>query len=169
MTPAEYLKRPYSHVVVPESDGTFRGEILEFPGCIAAGDTAQETLAKLEDVAASWLQSMIARGQQIPEPLEASNYSGKTVLRLSKSLHQKAAMVARMDGVSLNSFIANCVAERVGARNRPVFMPIQAVGNVSFLLVQISSGYGSSPQQVATSADRRLLGIPRWQEEAANA
>jgi predicted HicB family RNase H-like nuclease len=126
MTPAEYLKRPYFRVVVPETDGTFRGEILEFPGCIAAGDTALETLAKLEDVAASWLQSMLDRGQQIPEPLEASNYSGKTVLRLPKSLHQKAAMAARMDGVSLNSFIANCLAERVGGRGRQTFVPMHA-------------------------------------------
>jgi len=115
MTPAEYLKQPYSRLVVPESDGTFRGEILEFPGCIAAGDTASETLSKLEDVAESWVQSMLDRGQHIPEPLEVNNYSGKMVLRLSKSLHRKAAIVARMDGVSLNSFIANCVSERVGA------------------------------------------------------
>jgi predicted RNase H-like HicB family nuclease len=34
----------YGRVVVPESDGTFRAEIIEFPGCIAVGDTAGEAL-----------------------------------------------------------------------------------------------------------------------------
>jgi predicted RNase H-like HicB family nuclease len=116
MKPAEYLKRPYSRVVVPEADGSYRGEVLEFPGCIAVGDTAAETLANLEEVAASWLESVIARGQSIPEPLEENEYSGKTVLRLAKSIHQKAARAARRDGVSLNAFIANCVAEQLGAR-----------------------------------------------------
>jgi predicted HicB family RNase H-like nuclease len=182
MTPAEYLKRPYSRVVVPESDGTFRGEILEFPGCIAAGDTAQETLAKLEDVADSWLQSMLARGQQIPEPIEANNYSGKLVLRLSKSVHQKAAVAARLDGVSLNYFIANCVAEHVGARSRSTTMATHAAHVFGFSLhaltgpympvaaVPVQRGLQSPAKQVATSADQQLVGFPLvWQEEAANA
>jgi predicted RNase H-like HicB family nuclease len=116
MTPAEYLKRAYSRVVVPESDGTFRCEILEFPGCIASGDTAAQALANLEDVAESWLASTLARGQPIPEPIEENEFSGKLVLRWAKSMHRKAARAARYDGVSLNTFIGNCVAECLGAR-----------------------------------------------------
>ena len=68
--PGEYLKRPYGRVVVPEPDGTFRAEIMEFPGCIATGDTAAEALASLENVAESWLEATIARGQHVPEPIE---------------------------------------------------------------------------------------------------
>jgi predicted HicB family RNase H-like nuclease len=112
----EYLKRPYSRVVVPESDGTFRSEILEFPGCIATGDTAAEAYANLEDVALSWIESVTARGQIVPEPLEENEYSGKLVVRLAKSMHQRAATAARHDGISLNAFITNCVAEQLGAR-----------------------------------------------------
>lgn len=116
MAPVEYLKRPYARVVVPEGDGTYRGEILEFPGCIASGDTAPEALARLEDVAESWLESVLARGQAVPEPFEENDYSGKLVLRLAKSVHQKAARAAHRDGVSLNTFISNCVAEHLGGR-----------------------------------------------------
>jgi antitoxin HicB len=112
----EYLKRPYSRVVIPENDGTYRSEILEFPGCIASGDTAAQALASLEDVAESWLESILARGQSVPEPFEENEFSGKLVLRLAKSIHQKAAKAARRDGVSLNTLIANCVAEHVGVR-----------------------------------------------------
>lgn len=119
MTPAEYLKKPYSRVVVPESDGSFRSEIQEFPGCIAVGDTAAEALVNLEEVAASWIESVRERGQNVPEPFEENEFSGKLVLRLAKSIHQKAASAARRDGVSLNTFIANCVAEHLGARKAP--------------------------------------------------
>lgn len=116
MRASEYLKKAYSRVVIPEADGSFRSEILEFPGCIATGDTAAEALSALEDVAESWVESVLARGQALPEPLEDNDFSGKLVLRLSKSVHQKAAKAARADGVSLNTFISNCVAECLGAR-----------------------------------------------------
>lgn len=113
---AELLKRPYSRVVVPEPDGTFRAEIMEFPGCIATGGTASEALSKLEDVAESWLESVLARGTSVPEPLEENDYSGRLVLRLPKGLHQRAALWAERESVSLNQFILTCVAEHVGAR-----------------------------------------------------
>src|ERR1700730_19134426 len=87
----EYLKKPYGRVVVPESDGTFRAEIIEFPGCIATGDTAAEALASLENVAESWLEATIARGQHVPEPIEGGGFSGKLVVRLGRDLHRRAA------------------------------------------------------------------------------
>jgi len=114
MSPADYLKMPYGRVVVPEADGTFRGEIIEFPGCIATGDTAAEALANLEDVAASWLEATLAKGQRVPEPIENEGFSGKLVVRMAKTLHRKAAHVAAREGVSLNQFIVSSVAEQVG-------------------------------------------------------
>jgi predicted RNase H-like HicB family nuclease len=115
MAPDDYLKRPYGRVVVPEADGSFRAEIIEFPGCIAVGDAAAEALANLEEVAASWLEATIAKGQRVPEPTETVGFSGKLVLRLQKSLHKKAAHLAAREGVSLNQFIVNAVAEQIGS------------------------------------------------------
>ena len=117
MTLTEYLKKPYGRVVVPEADGTFRAEIIEFPGCIAVGDTAAEALAALEDVAYSWLETTIAKKQHIPEPIENVRFSGKLVIRLPKILHKKATHMAAREGVSLNQFIVSSVAEQVGARS----------------------------------------------------
>ena len=68
MTSADYLKRPYLRTIVSDEDGSFRAEIIEFPGCIATGDTATEALEALEDVAASWVEGMLASGQDIPAP-----------------------------------------------------------------------------------------------------
>lgn len=117
MKVGEYLKRPYGRVVIPEQDGTFHAEIVEFPGCIAVGDTAAEALANLESVAESWLQATIAKGLHVPEPVESTEYSGKLVVRLPKTLHKKAVYAAAREGVSLNQFIVSCIAEQVGARS----------------------------------------------------
>lgn len=112
---SEILKKPYARVLVPEEDGSFRAEIMEFPGCIAVGDTAAEALSTLEEVAESWLEAVFEKGQPVPEPAEIVEYSGKVALRLPKSLHQRAAMVAKADGVSLNQFIVSSLASCVGA------------------------------------------------------
>ena len=118
-SPADYLKLPYLQTVVPEDDGTFRAEVLEFPGCIATGETRAAAITALQDVAESWLEAMLDSGQPIPAPMEKNDYSGKLVVRMPRSLHRKAAMTAERDGVSLNQFIVNSLAEQIGAKGRP--------------------------------------------------
>lgn len=116
----DILRKPYGRMVIPDSDGSFFAEIVEFSGCFAVGATAAEALELLEEVAADWIAASVEQGQDIPEPLGAAGYSGKLVLRMSKSLHQKAALFADRDGVSLNQFIVTCLAEHVGARAKPL-------------------------------------------------
>jgi len=154
--PAEILKKPYGRVVVPEADGTFRAEIVEFPGCIAAGDTAGEALASLERVAESWLDLTLSKGQSIPVPIEDSQFSGKLVLRLPRSLHRKAAHAAKHEGVSLNQFIVACVAETIGIRsmvtavfNNPTISvftaPLKPVGHGTTAHIQLKCFLASLP------------------------
>jgi antitoxin HicB len=155
MGPAEYLKRPYGRTVVPESDGTFRAEIIEFPGCIATGDTAPEALANLEDVAESWLEATIARRQYVPEPIENAQFSGKLVLRMPKSLHRKAVHLAAREGVSLNQFIVTSVAEQIsGARDRAWSGAIQALarGGPTFVRHYVQVGSSLAPQLIGGGA-----------------
>lgn len=77
MTPTDYLAMPYGRRVVPEPDGTYYAEIVEFPGCIATGDTPIEALSNLESVARSWLEATLARGQRVPDPIDVGSFSGK--------------------------------------------------------------------------------------------
>jgi|ERR1700722_204557 antitoxin HicB len=144
MEPTEVLKRPYSRILVPDPDGRFTAEILEFPNCVAFGDTAADALSNLEEVAAEWIMAAIEQGQNIPEPLDSTDFSGKLVLRMSASLHRKAAMCAEREGVSLNQFIVTCLAECVGERAKPAlttFHPqLHATTTVS---IQVGTGSGS--------------------------
>ena len=40
----------------------------------------------------------------MPDPIEESQYSGKFVLRIPKTLHARLAMEAEKEGVSLNQY-----------------------------------------------------------------
>jgi predicted RNase H-like HicB family nuclease len=114
-TPEEYLKEPYSRVLVPDESGGYSAEMLEFPGCFAEGDTADEAMKALERAAESWIQAALDQGQEIPRPFVNQGYSGKVALRLPKSVHRKCIQFAERDGTSLNQFLVSAVAARIGA------------------------------------------------------
>jgi predicted RNase H-like HicB family nuclease len=116
-TPEAYLKEPYSRILIPNDEGGYSAEILEFPGCFAEGDTADETMQALERAAESWIQATLDQGQDIPQPFMNQGYGGKIALRLPRSLHRQAARLAERDGVSLNQFLVSAIAEHVGARD----------------------------------------------------
>lgn len=112
----EILKRPYLRLIIPDEEtGTFTGEIMEFDGCRAQGDTIDETYRELDAAAREWLAAVIDAGQSIPSPAATAGYSGRLALRLPKSLHKQAARYAARDGVSLNQFIVTALALKVGA------------------------------------------------------
>jgi len=114
-TAKEYLKEPYSRVLVPESDGTYSADILEFPGCFAEGQTPNEAYTNLDRIAESWIEAALEQGQEIPTPIETHDFSGRIALRIPKSIHKQSAKFAEMDGTSLNQFFLTAVAARVGA------------------------------------------------------
>jgi predicted RNase H-like HicB family nuclease len=116
--PDQILSAPYSRVVIPDSETqTFTARILEFPGCVAQGDSVEEAYERLQSAAETWLEAALDLGQKIPDPLEEQRFSGRVLVRLPKSLHQQATETARRDATSLNQFIVTAVAERVGARD----------------------------------------------------
>ncbi len=145
--PEEYLKEPYSRIVIPDKEsGSYTAQILEFPGCITEGGTAQEAYERLEEVALSWIEAALGLGQGIPLPLLMCGYGGKVALRLPKSLHRQASMAAERDGTSLNQFIVMALAEKVGTSKffnylvEKVESRIVAAANVANLPLHTYSG-----------------------------
>jgi predicted RNase H-like HicB family nuclease len=112
-----YLKRPYHRVLVPAEEGGFFAEIMEFPGCIAEGETASEAYQNVEDVAAAWIEGTLKDGEEIPSPAMDHSYSGKFALRLPRDLHRASAIKAARDGVSLNTCFVSAIAAWLGADN----------------------------------------------------
>src|SRR5271154_1204205 len=75
----KYLNQPYSRVIIPELDGKFSAELLEFSGCIAQGNTPDEAFDNLEHAAYSWILASLRAGKEIPPPAVNYGYSGKFV------------------------------------------------------------------------------------------
>jgi predicted RNase H-like HicB family nuclease len=115
---SDLLKKHYTRLITPdEESGTFTARLVEFPGCFAQGESAAEAYERLEAAAESWIEAALEMQQEIPPPASDAQFSGRFALRLPRSLHRQASEVAELDRTSLNQFIVNTIAEKVGAIN----------------------------------------------------
>lgn len=91
----------------------------DFMGVCGAGNTIEEAINDGKENLRIHIQMLKEAGENIPNPtleLETNDYSGKMVLRLSKSNHKKLSEVAENEGVSINSLLNEMVTE--GLANR---------------------------------------------------
>lgn len=86
----------------------FVATIKEMPGLIATGDTPEEAIAESKDAANAWLLAAFDKGYKIIEPDDSDvyqNFSGKVSLRMPKTQHRRLTQLAKLEGMSLNSYI----------------------------------------------------------------
>ena len=101
----DYMKLPYTRLVQEMNDESghyFYGRILELDGCQSTGDTLEELYQSLNEAMEGYLEVRQENNMPIPVPETADKYSGRFVVRLPKSLHQRLAIEAEKEGVSLN-------------------------------------------------------------------
>ncbi len=110
------LTAPYHRVFTREDDGGYSAFVVELPGVNAAGASIEEANVDLENAIESWVELELERGHDIPEPLALEGYSGRMQVRIPPSLHQRAQLVAHLEGVSLNRLISEGIALVVGER-----------------------------------------------------
>lgn len=63
----------YAVVVEPSATG-FGAYVPDLPGCVAVGDTAEETLRLIQEAVELHLEGMREDGVAIPEPRTVCNY-----------------------------------------------------------------------------------------------
>ena len=111
---AQYVAKPYTRMLVPDPDGNgYIAEVLEVPAAMSAGATPDEAMAMVDDAFGGIIGLMLDRGDTIPGPMGLNEYSGKTLTRMSNELHRQAANRAEAEGVSLNQWIVQAIAERL--------------------------------------------------------
>lgn len=101
----DYMTLPYTRLVQEMKDETghyFYGRILELDGCQTTADTLSELYESLNEIMESYLEIKLKNNLPIPIPESADKYSGKFVVRLPKTLHQRLTIEAQREGVSLN-------------------------------------------------------------------
>ncbi|QFY41726.1 type II toxin-antitoxin system HicB family antitoxin [Candidatus Methylospira mobilis] len=112
----DILNRGYVRRLAPDETGGYVASILEFPGCVAEGDTAESALENLGNAAEAWIAVSLANGHHIPEPINFDGYSGRLALRIPRMLHRQAAELAAMEGCSLNQLLVTAIAHYVGGK-----------------------------------------------------
>jgi antitoxin HicB len=98
--------------------------VEELPGCEVRGSTPADATARIPSAVAEWVAGAQAEGREVPEPREARDYSGRLLLRMSKTLHSELALGAERDQVSLNAYInymlATALQQHGGTQAPPV-------------------------------------------------
>ena len=103
----EYLNLPY-HIVIQhindESGSYYFATVKEFDGCMSDGQTYNEAFENIKEAMEGWIETKLENGFPIPMPATETQYSGKFVLRIPRSLHARLAFEAEKEGVSLNQY-----------------------------------------------------------------
>lgn len=96
----------YAYTVVwSDEDVAFVARVAEFPSLAAHGKTAIGALREIQGVVEAVIDDLMESGEQVPAPLSQQKYSGKLNVRMPRYLHQRLALEAAQQGVSLNHFI----------------------------------------------------------------
>lgn len=94
-----------------EADGGgWLATVPALPGCMADGETPEEALADAESAVTEWLDAAKTLQRDVPSP----SATGQWRQRVPRTLHEKLKIIAAREGVSLNAYVANVLAENVG-------------------------------------------------------
>jgi antitoxin HicB len=115
-----YLALHYSYQVRPAEEGGFMVTIPDLPGCIAEVEAPEDAYTRIEEVKREWIRLAYDDSIEIPLPREKQPYSGKFLVRVTKSLHRGLAEQASREGVSLNHMVSTILAAAV---NTPTKQP----------------------------------------------
>jgi predicted HicB family RNase H-like nuclease len=102
-----YMGLPYTYIIQPfhdESGSYYAGRVMELEGCITDGENREGVLSNLREAMEGWIETKLANGFEVPEPVTDGGYSGKFTLRMPKTLHQRLSSEAEREGVSLNQY-----------------------------------------------------------------
>jgi len=58
-------------IIMERGPKNFSAYAPDFPGCVAAADTEEETIALMREALAMHIEDMRERGEKIPQPSEA--------------------------------------------------------------------------------------------------
>lgn len=142
-------------------------EYPDLPGCSAVGDSEESALRESKIALELWLDEYHDAHGEYPVPkIVDPTYSGKLLLRLPKSLHQRLAEQADDEGVSLNTLVIALLAQNHGGfmfgsgpdPHQVVIYPIKGEKDLGLALCDLpkSDDYYTNTAQVRKGGRKRL-------------
>lgn len=64
-----YLSLPYTIELTPDKNGVWFASIPLLKGCMTQGDSREDALLMLDEAKELWLETALAEGMSIPEPI----------------------------------------------------------------------------------------------------
>jgi predicted HicB family RNase H-like nuclease len=95
----------------PEA-GEYVGICIEFPSRYSRAPTAHGAIEGVQRVIAEEVADLVARGAKPPPSITDRRYSGSFMVRTSAVLHSRLAVEAYEQGVSLNQWVVQKLADR---------------------------------------------------------
>ena len=129
------MEYPFVAHAYETSDGReWYVEFLDVPGVVGGGKTQVDAVNDAFDNLQAHLEFLEEDGLELPTPssFPDDTYSGKFALRLSKSMHKRIAMNAKLEGVSINTYINEAIIEKVSTdtANRQFKNAVETIVNV---------------------------------------
>jgi predicted HicB family RNase H-like nuclease len=90
--------------------------LAEWPDVFATGRSRKEAVAGLEAALRAVAEYRLAQKLSIPRP--TSEYGGRVLVQMPRSLHRDAQRRAELEGVSMNQWIATTLARVLGRVER---------------------------------------------------
>lgn len=89
-----------------EEDQQCVGLCAEFPSLSWLDSTPEKALLGILKVVNNVVKDMAKSGEPIPEPVSSRHYSGKFQVRVPQEVHQKLALEAAEENISLNRLVS---------------------------------------------------------------
>jgi len=109
-----YMKLKYPVVISEledEGETIYKARIEELPGLVVYAHSLDDVVSELNAAKQAWFETALELNRRIREPNDLDEYSGRTTIRMSRSLHKKLVELAKTENVSLNAVI-NQLLER---------------------------------------------------------
>lgn len=100
-----------------EDGGGYLIEFIDYPGCIADGETPEEALHEGMDALEAY-QTGLRDLKKSKRSELLRQFSGQWRQRVPISLHAEIARKAKQEGVSLNSYVSSILSAAVGWKNK---------------------------------------------------
>ena len=155
-----YMQLSFSillHEVEDEGEKYWIAEVTELPGCKSHGSTIEEAVKSVEEAKKDWILDSLEAGEEVPTPVERDRYSGKMLVRMSRSLHRSLALIAEVEKLSLNQLIVTMLAKEVGRLS--VLNRVE--DKVDNLLQKISDVLEEEGVRIPFSKSLRVIGQPQ--------